>query len=411
MSDWCASQIELWPLDKLVPYARNARTHTEAQVAQIAASIREFGFTNPILANSDGSIVAGHGRLQAARQLGLEVVPVITLDHLTATQRKALTLADNRLAELAGWNNDMLALELTELKMDDFDMDLTGFDTASIDALLAEQGNEGQTDPDAVPEVQAKAVSELGDVWQLGRHRIICGDCTDGLVVAKVLGDVRPHLMVTDPPYGVEYDPTRRSANAAKSGVVLNDDRADWYDAWALFPGEVAYVWHASLHTATVLTSLERSDFEIRAQIIWAKNQFSISRGHYHPQHEPCWYAVRKGTSGHWGGDRTQSTVWNVDKNRKSETGHSTQKPVECMRRPIENNSSPGQVIYEPFCGSGTTIIAGEQSGRAVYAIELSPLYVDVGVRRWQEFTGKNATREADGVSFNEAAAAVAAGT
>jgi DNA modification methylase len=233
--------------------------------------------------------------------------------------------------------------------------------------------------------------------------------------VALLLGDVKPHLMVTDPPYGVEYDANWRNeafradgspANGRAIGKVKNDDRADWREAWALFPGEVAYVWHAPGELQlSVADSLRASGFELRTHIIWAKNSLVIGRGHYHMQHEPCWYAVRKGGTGHWQGDRTQSTLWAIDKPKKSETGHSTQKPVECMRKPIENNSAPGDAVYEPFSGSGTTIIAGEQTGRRVYAVELNPPYVDLACVRWQTFTGKTATLDGDGRTFAEIAA------
>lgn len=239
------------------------------------------------------------------------------------------------------------------------------------------------------------------------RHRLVCGDSTSADVVGKLLGDVKPHLMVTDPPYGVEYDPSWRAkagvnTATAATGKVLNDDNADWRDAWALFPGDVAYVWHADRFSPVVAESLQVCGFAMRALIIWGKSQLVMGRGDYHSQHEPCWYAVRKKGTGHWAGDRKQSTLWSIDKPRKSETGHSTQKPVECMKRPIENNSSPGQAVYEPFSGSGTTIIAGEMTGRSVYAIELNPAYVDVAVKRWQDFTGQQATLECDGRTFAE---------
>lgn len=405
-------KFEVVDLDMLAPYARNSRTHSDSQVAQIAASIREFGFTNPILIDDDGGIIAGHGRVLAARSLGMDRAPCIRLSGLTESQRRAYVIADNRLALNAGWDLDVLAQELADLQAMNFDVDLLGFDDGEIEKILAaaEAAAEGQTDPDDVPEPSADPVSRPGDVWLLGRHRIACGDCTDALVVEALLGQVRPHLMVTDPPYGVEYDADWRNKALRADGTpiagravgkVENDDRADWRDAWALFPGEVAYVWHpAGALQFKFFESLVESGFDVRMQIIWAKNQFVIGRGHYHVQHEPCWYAVRKGGSGHWSGDRTQSTVWNIDKPRKSETGHSTQKPVECMKRPIENNSSPGQAIYEPFSGSGTTIIACEMTGRHCYAIELNPAYVDVAVRRWQQFTGKRATLESTGKEF-----------
>ena len=409
--------VEYLPLTALAPYARNARTHSPAQVAQLVASIREFGWTNPVLIDEAGGIIAGHGRVMAAQQMGMDQVPCIRLAHLTDTQRRAYVLADNRLALNAGWDDALLAQELAQLRDDAFDIGLTGFDSEEIDALLAELDAtpEGDADADAVPEPQAVVVTQPGDVWLLGKHRLVCGDSTDADCVAKCLNGVDPHLMVTDPPYGVEYDADWRnhafrsdgSAIGGRAvGKVMNDDKADWRDAWALFPGDVAYVWHAGVAAGSVADSLEAAGLEIRSQIVWAKQQFAISRGHYHWRHEPCWYAVREGATGHWAGDRKQTTLWEIDKPRKSETGHSTQKPIECMRRPIENNSQPGDAIYEPFSGSGTTLIAAEQTGRRCYAMELSPQYVDVAVRRWQDYTGRIATLDGDGRTFAQIEAA-----
>lgn len=240
------------------------------------------------------------------------------------------------------------------------------------------------------------------------KHRIICGDSTDAATVDALLDGEVPNLMVTDPPYGVNYDPSWRARagvnlNKGKLGKVENDDRADWREAWALFPGEIAYVWHGGLHAGTVQDSLVATGFSVRAQIIWAKDRFVLSRGDYHWQHEPCWYAVRN--KGNWTGDRSQSTVWNIPAREDSGVGHGTQKPVECMKRPIENNSEPGDAVYEPFSGSGTTIIAAEMIGRRCFAIELNPVYVDVAVRRWQAFTGRAAILDADGRPFDEVAA------
>jgi DNA modification methylase len=390
----------------LVPYARNSRTHSDAQVAKIAASIAEFGFLNPVIVDGENGIVAGHGRILAAQKLGLAQVPTIAAAHLTEAQKRAYVLADNRLALDAGWDEDLLRIEMFDLQNEGFDLNLTGFSDEEIGNLLEEK-TEGNTDPDEVPETPVDPVTEPGDVWQLGRHRIICGSSTEADTVAKVLGDVKPHLMVTDPPYGVEYNPEWRAKagvnkNKGKMGKVLNDDRADWREAWALFPGDVAYVWHASLFTREVLDSLEACNFKHRSMIIWAKDRFTLGRGDYHWQHEPCWYVVKDGKKGHYGGGRSQSTVWNIAAREDAGKGHGTQKPVECMKRPIENNSSPGQAVYEPFSGSGTTIIAGEMTGRHVYAIELSPAYVDVAVKRWQDFTGSEATLEGDGRTFAE---------
>jgi len=395
------------PLASLIPYARNARTHSDAQVAQIAASIREFGFTNPILVDGEHGVIAGHGRLLAARKLGMTEVPTIELAHLGPAQKRAYILADNRLALSAGWDDDMLRIELGDLQAEGFDLGLTGFDPGEIFPLLIDH-TRGLTDPDAVPEPPANPVSRPGDVWRLGRHRLVCGDSTDPATVQRALDGVRPHLMVTDPPYGVDYDPAWRNhaglGATKRVGTVENDHRADWREVWALFPGDVAYVWHGALHAVTVAESLTACGFDIRAQIIWAKERLVLGRGHYHWQHEPCWYAVRGG--GHWFGDRKQTTLWQIaSRGQDAETIHGTQKPVECMKRPIENNSSPGQAVYEPFSGSGTTIIAAEMTGRACHAVELSATYVDIAVVRWQAFSGEAAVLESDGASFDAVSA------
>ena len=401
--------IEYRPIGALIPYARNARTHSAAQVALIAGSIREYGFTNPVLVDGESGIIAGHGRVLAARQLGLTTVPVIELAHLTPAQKQAYILADNQLALAAGWDKDLLALEIGELNDLGIDIDGLGFDAREIDALL----RHGETDPreEETPPVPASPVSRIGDLWCLGPHRLICGDATDAATVARVLNGVAPHLMVTDPPYGVAYDPAWRNdigaAKTRRTGKVMNDDRADWRDAWALFPGDVAYVWHGALHATTVAESLVAAGLAIRSQIIWAKERLVLSRGDYHWQHEPCWYAVRQKATGHWSGDRKQTTLWTIPgRDQDAATIHGTQKPVECMRRPILNNSAPGQAIYEPFSGSGTTLIAAETTGRICLAIELDPAYVDVAVLRWQAFTGRQARLEGSGESFGEIAIA-----
>jgi DNA modification methylase len=399
-------QIEQWPIDRLVPSPRNARTHSEAQIAEIAGSIRTFGFTNPILVNDTGDVIAGHGRLAAARKLGLERVPVILLTHLSELQCRQLMLADNRIALNSGWDLEALKIELTDLNLLGADLKSLGFSKQELAAALrpAVQGN---ADEDEVPEVASAAVSRLGDVWCLGDHRLICGDSTDRNVVSTLLGETKPELMVTDPPYGVNYDPEWRHRagvnNSKRVGKVSNDGIADWSEAWALFPGRIAYVWHGALHAGTVAESLSKNGFSIRAQIIWAKERLVIGRGDYHWQHEPCWYAVRE--KGNWTGDRKQTTLWNISsREQDTETAHGTQKPVECMRRPMLNNSSPGDPIYEPFLGSGTTLIAAESCGRICFAVELDPLYVDVAVRRWEAFSGKQAILQQSENTFSEVA-------
>jgi DNA modification methylase len=411
-----AALVEHRAVDSLIPYARNARTHSPEQIAQLAASIREWGWTTPVLIDPSGQIIAGHGRVAAARQLGITEVPVLVADGWSDAKRRAYVLADNKLAMNAGWDAEMLALELGELTELGVGLDLIGFSDEELQAIFAGQGNPGKTDPDQVPTVTGPAVSQPGDVWNLGKHRIICGDSTSADVVSRLLGDVRPSLMVTDPPYGVEYDPKWRARlgenmNPGKLGLVANDDRADWREAWALFPGDVVYCWHAGRRASEVQASLEAADFEIRCQIVWAKDRFALSRGHYHWQHEPCWYAVRKNRGGHWSGDRKQSTLWEIKSRDDSGWGHGTQKPVECMARPVRNSSSPGQAIYEPFSGSGTTIIACEMEGRICYAVELEPIYVDTAVKRWQEFTGEKALLDGTTKTFDEVAGDRPSGT
>ena len=393
---WPADRVERRAVAELVPYARNARTHSPTQIAKIAAAIQEWGWTNPVLVDEAGSIIAGHGRILAAKKLGIVEVPVMVAAGWTEAQRRAYVLADNRLALDAGWDEDLLRSELVELGELGFDLPLTGFSDGELGKLMPRLA---EGDADTVPPVPAEPVSRPGDLWVLGDHRIICGDSTDPSVVAALLVNAKPHLMVTDPPYGVDYDPEWRNragvSTTERLGKVENDHRADWREAWALFPGEVAYVWHAGIYATTVAESLLASGFTLRSQIIWAKPQLVLSRGHYHWQHEPCWYAVREGGQGHWQGARDQTTIWAIDgKDEDQETSHSTQKPVECMARAIRNNSKLGDGVYEPFSGSGTTIMAGEIEQRRCYAIELSPEYVDVAVLRWQAFTGKEAVLE-----------------
>jgi DNA modification methylase len=396
------------PLERLIPYARNPRKN-ESAVATVAASLKEFGWRQPIVVDEEMVILAGHTRLEAARQLGLSTAPVHVARGLTQAQARAYRLMDNRASENAEWDEALLGLELGDLQGDGFDLALTGFDDEELNRLLAALGDEtdAREGEDDVPETPADPVSRPGDLWILGNHRLLCGDSTVATDVERVLGGVAPLLMVSDPPYGVEYDPAwRNKAGAAatkRTGKVLNDDRADWREAWALFPGDVAYVWHGALHASTVAESLEASGFAIRSQIIWAKERLVLSRGDYHWQHEPCAYSVRKGGKGHWAGDRKQTTLWRIpNKDQDAETVHGTQKPVECMRRPILNNSSPGQSVYEPFMGSGTTLIAAETTGRVCYGIELNPAYVDVAIERWRRFTGRQAVLDGDGRSFDE---------
>jgi DNA modification methylase len=414
---WPADRLERWPIERLIPYANNARLHSEADLDKLAAAIRTWGWTTPVLVDEEGNLLAGHGRIAAAPRAGVTSIPVIVARGWSEEEKRAYRLADNQLAARASWDFELLGNELQELGFANFDCDLIGFEPDQLETILKGVGSSGLTDPDSIPELADQPVTRLGDIWLLNDHRVGCGDGTSAVDVASVLAEAQPHLMVTDPPYGVSYEPSwrsRRTVSRGKlaQGKVLNDDRADWREAYALFAGDAAYVWHGALHGDVVAANLADCGLQPRAQIIWAKQHFTLGRGDYHWKHETCWYAVRAGKASHWQGDRTQTTVWEIANNnpfgshhREQSWGHGTQKPVECMRRPIVNNSRPGQAIYDPFLGSGTTMIAAEMTGRVCLGLELNPAYVDVVVRRWQLFTGRTARHQVSGQPFDERAA------
>ena len=413
-ASWLADKIEQWPTAKLLPYARNARTHSEEQVAQIAASIAEFGFTNPILAGADGVIVAGHGRLAAAHKLGLALVPVVILEHLSPTQRRALVIADNRIAENAGWDEAMLRIELVTLQDDDFDVSLTGFDADALAELLAdEDGNgDGETDDDAVPEITETPVSRPDDVWLLGGHRLLCGDSTKAECFEQLLQGEQVDMVFTDPPYNVNYANTAKDKMRGTNRAILNDNLGDgFYDFLlaALTPtiancrGGI-YVAMSSSELDVLQSAFREAGGKWSTFVIWAKNTFTLGRSDYQRQYEPILYGWPEGATRHWCGDRDQSDVWQIKKPHKNDL-HPTMKPVELVERAIRNSSRPGNVVLDPFGGSGTTLIAAEKSGRLARLIELDPKYVDVIVRRWQDWTGKQATRESDGLAFDDQAA------
>jgi DNA modification methylase len=400
-----------WLIAKVIPYSRNSRKIPERAIDKVAASIKEFGWRQAIVVDKDGVIICGHTRLLAAQKLGLKQVPVHVADNLTPAQVKAYRLMDNRSHEETDWDVDLLGPELEELRGLDFDLELTGFDQHEIDDFLADPELDDRAN--VAPPVPDRPVTKPGNLWLCGKHRVICGDATVAADVFRLCGATAPFLMVTDPPYGVNYDPMWREVaglgEQRQTGKVANDDQADWKAAYKLFHGDVAYVWHAGIHAGEVAAGLEATGFEIRAQLIWSKQHFAMSRGHYHWRHEPCWYGVRKGKRSNWRGDRTQSTIWEVpnlnpmggDRNEKA-TGHGTQKPVELMRRPILNHTKRGEVVYDPFLGSGTTMVAAELTERICYGIDIDPRYLDVAVLRWQEFTGKSATLEGDGRTFEQ---------
>ncbi|ASJ25708.1 site-specific DNA-methyltransferase [Laribacter hongkongensis] len=411
---WLSTHIERWPTEKLVPYARNARTHSEEQVAQIAASIVEFGFTNPILAGSDGVIVAGHGRLAAAQKLGLDTVPVVVLDHLTPTQRRALIIADNRIAENAGWDDAMLRIELQSLQEDGFNLDITGFDVDALAEIMAgeETTVDGNTDDDAVPEVLATPISRPGDVWEMGKHRLVCGDATDPKSYELLMADAKADMVFTDPPYNVDYANSAKDKMRGKDRPILNDNLGDgFYDFLlaALTPmlercAGATYIAMSSSELDTLQQAFRAAGGKWSTFIIWAKNTFTLGRADYQRQYEPILYGWPEGQNRHWCGDRDQGDVWNIKKPQKNDL-HPTMKPVELVERAIRNSTRPGDIVLDPFGGSGTTLIAAEKSGRIGWLIELDPKYVDVIVRRWQDWSGQEAYRELDAVKFNDLAA------
>jgi DNA modification methylase len=396
--------IERWPVDKLVPYARNARTHSPEQVAQVAASIIEFGWTNPVLVGSDGVIIAGHARLAAARKVGMAEVPVIVLDHLNENQRKALILADNRLALNAGWDNEMLRLEMEALKDGGFDLDVMGFTDAELDQIFQdpEHTSDGLTDEDAVPDQQAKIITVPGDVWVLGEHRLLCGDATSIEAINAVLAGGLADMTFTDPPYNVDY--TGKTAKKLKiSSDTLGDKfyeflRQACTNILAVTKGSV-YVCMSSSELHTLYRAFTDAGGHWSTFVIWAKHHFTLGRSDYQRQYEPLLYGWRDGTDHHWCGDRNQGDVWFI-KRPTANLEHPTMKPVELVERALRNSSKTRDTILDPFGGSGTTLIACQKAGRQARVIELDPKYCDVIVRRWQEFTGSVARHATSGESF-----------
>jgi DNA modification methylase len=394
----------------LVADPANRRKHNPRNIGMVVDALQQVGAARSIVIDEDNVILAGNGVTEAAGEAGITKVRVVDVagDELVAVRRVGLTdeqkrrlaMYDNRAGELASWDADQLREDMAN------GLDLAPFFTpAELESLTDVDGMKaGNTDPDAVPDERPTAIV-AGDLFELGRHRLLCGDSTSEADVARLLGDVVPFLMVTDPPYGVEYDPDWRKQakrpdgtpyGAARTGQVANDARVDWTPTWVLFPGVVAYVWHAGRHAAEVAVSMLAAELDVRSQIVWRKPRFVISRGHYHWQHEPCWYAAREGQSSKWVGDRSQSTVWDIaQKDDTGETNHGTQKPVECMARPIRNHGGPEDHVYEPFCGSGSTLIACEQLGRRCFAMELEPKYVQMAIDRWEAFTGQKAVKVA----------------
>lgn len=393
----------------LTPYARNSRTHSDEQVAQVAASIKEFGWTNPILTDETGSIIAGHGRLQAAQRLGEAQVPTICLTGLTDAQKRAYVIADNKLALNAGWDDEMLAVEVEELLEQGFDLDLTGFGADEIDALLADANkvDEGLTDADDAPGVPEIPVTATGDVWVLGRHRVICGDATVQTDVEKLMNGHLADMLLTDPPYNVDYTGKTKDALKIQNDVMSDTGfRQFLCDSFAtadtvMKQGAVFYIWHADSEGYNFRGACFDVDWEVRQCLIWDKDVMVMGRQDYHWKHEPCLYGWKKGAAHLWASDRKQTTILRFDRPKRNDV-HPTMKPVDLIEYQILNNTKGADIVLDVFGGSGSTLIAAEKSGRNAYIAELDEKYVDVIVKRWQEFTGQEATHAETGQTFNE---------
>jgi DNA modification methylase len=403
-----AQRIEHWPLDRLIPLARNPRTHSDAQVAQIAASIAEFGFLNPILVDTKAGILAGNGRFLAARKLQLAEVPVIVLDHLTDAQKRAYIIADNQLALSAGWDNTLLAAELVALQQEDFDVSLLGFEDQELARLLAAQdAAEGLTDEDAVPELPETPISVAGDLWVLGDHRLLVGDVTDTDAVAKLMAGAPADLVFTDPPFNVDYEGYTKDRLKIRGDHMSDADFKRFLEATfrsyrtLVKSGASMYVCHSSSWQREFQNALESAGFEVRCQLIWSKNTFAWGFGRYKFQHEPIFYCHVAGQKDSWYGDKSQSTLWE-EKKPAANRVHPTAKPVELVERALLNSSKSGDVVADVFGGSGSTLIACERRNRKARLMEIDPRYGDCIIRRYQEYSGKQATLDGDGRTFEQ---------
>ena len=390
-------QIEQIQLATLIPYIKNSRTHSDEQVAQIAASIKEFGFNNPILVDKDSGIIAGHGRLQAARKLGLTEVPCVRLEHLTETQRKAYIIADNRLALNAGWDNELLTIELNELLADGFALEILGFDSDELKTLLDPlEPTEGLVDEDQVPEVPEEPKTKPGDIYQLGLHRLMCGDSTSIDAVEKLMDGQLADIFITDTQYNVAYEGKTKEALTIKNDSMGDDQfRQFLRDAFTaadmvMKPGSVFYIWHADSEGYNFRGACKDSGWTIRQCLIWQKDTMVMGRQDYHWKHEPCLYGWKDGAAHLWATDRKQTTLIQCKRPKRNDI-HPTMKPVELMEYQMLNNTKGQDIVLDLFGGSGSTMIAAEKTGRIGRIMELDPKYCDVIVKRWEDFTGKKA--------------------
>ena len=402
-----ADKVEQWPIEKLVPYAKNSRTHSEEQVAQIAASIREWGFTTAVLVDESGSIIAGHGRVMAARKLGMASLPVMVAAGWTDAQKRAYVIADNKLALNAGWDNELLALELGELGDLGFDLDLVGFTDEEIAELMPVQGTDGLTDPDDAPAVQETHVTVPGDVWVMGKHRLLCGDSTSVDDLTKLTGGQLVDMWLTDPPYNVAYEGGTKEKLTIKNDEMGDDQfRQFLRDAYTaadmvMKPGSVFYIWHADSEGYNFRGAAKDAGWTVRQCLIWKKSSLVLGRQDYQWRHEPCLYGWKDGAGHLWAADRKQTTILEFDKpSRNGE--HPTMKPVALFEYQMLNNTKGGDLVLDSFGGSGTTLIAAEKNGRTAMLMELDPRYCDVIVKRWQQFTGKIAVHAETGQPFAE---------
>jgi DNA modification methylase len=393
-----AEKIEKREIEKLIPYARNSRTHSDAQVAQIAASIKEWGWTMPVLIDEDGGIIAGHGRVLAARSLGHESVPVVVAKGWSDAKKRAYVIADNKLSLNAEWDDEMLKLELKDLQAINYEMDLIGFSAEDLEAMLNEvEPTEGLTDEDAVPETPDEPKTKPGDIYQLGRHRLMCGDSTSIDAVEKLLDGSRADMVFTDPPYGVNYD-GGHAVKGKRREKLKNDATPEIYDGVMpiiyLASKDVAavYLWFSDSKSAAVTAAVTAAGYEVRNTLIWNKNvaQFGAIGAQYKSKHEPCLYCFKKGHAPYWAGPNNEVSVWDIKRCPKNEH-HPTQKPVELAERAIGNSSKAGDIVLDLFGGSGSTLIACEKTNRINRSMELDPKYCDVIVKRWEDFTGKKA--------------------
>ena len=399
-------KIEYLAPDELVPYALNTRTHSDNQVGQVAASIKEFGFTNPVLVDEKGGIIAGHGRILAAKKLGLDSVPTITLAGLTDAQRRAYIIADNQLALNAGWDLDMLGAELERLQEEDFSLDLLGFDDSFIDELIAPEPEDGLTDDDEVPEPPENPVTVEGDVWMMGNHRLMCGDSTSIDSLEALCEGQLVDLWLTDPPYNVAYEGKTKDALTIENDSMGDSDfrqfLADCYSAAdaVMKRGAVFYIWHADSEGYNFRGAANDVGWTVRQCLIWKKQTMVMGRQDYHWKHEPCLYGWKDGAAHLWASDRKQTTILEFDRPFRN-AEHPTMKPVELFEYQALNNTKGDDLILDSFGGSGTTLIVCEKNNRRARLMELDPKYCDVIVKRWQDFTGKNAILEASGNSFD----------